>query len=110
MVALSSTTAAAVSSHEVSIPRMRIVSWGLDLSEFNYRLPESSVAQEALEDRAGSRMLVLYRDEARWEDRMFREFPQMLGPGDCLALNDSRVLPSRLFGRRAGVHSLRVGK
>lgn len=50
-------------------------------------------------------MLVLYRNEARYEDRMFREFPGMLGPGDCLVLNDSKVLPSRLFGRRVGVNS-----
>ena len=55
-------------------------------------------------------MLVLYREEPRWEDRMFREFPHFLGPGDCLVLNDSKVLPSRLMGRRAGVHSLAVGK
>jgi S-adenosylmethionine:tRNA ribosyltransferase-isomerase len=55
-------------------------------------------------------MLVLYREEGRWEDRMFRKLPSFLGPGDCLVLNDSRVLPSRLIGRRAGVHSLPVGK
>jgi len=55
-------------------------------------------------------MLVLFRDQDRWEDRMFREFPQFLRPGDCLVLNDSRVFPSRLFGHRAGVHSLPVGK
>ncbi len=41
---------------------------------------------------------------------MFREFPSFFGPGDCLVLNDSRVLPSRLMGRRSGVHSLAVGK
>jgi S-adenosylmethionine:tRNA ribosyltransferase-isomerase len=80
----------------------------LDLSQFNYHLPESSIAQEPLEDRAGSRMLVLYREEARWEDRMFRELPQFLGRGDCLVLNDSRVLPSRLLGRRAGKFSGQV--
>ena len=55
-------------------------------------------------------MLVLYRGEKRWEDRMFREFPEFLGAGDCLVLNDSKVFPSRLFGRRAGVFSLPVGK
>jgi S-adenosylmethionine:tRNA ribosyltransferase-isomerase len=82
----------------------------LDLSQFNYHLPESSIAQQPLRDRAGSRMLVLYREERRWEDRMFREFPRFLGSGDCLVLNDSRVLPSRLIGRRTGVHSLAVGK
>jgi S-adenosylmethionine:tRNA ribosyltransferase-isomerase len=82
----------------------------LDLSPFNYHLPQSSIAQEPLRDRAGSRMLVLHRDKQRWEDRMFREFPQFLAPGDTLALNDSKVFPSRLLGRRAGVHSLPVGK
>jgi S-adenosylmethionine:tRNA ribosyltransferase-isomerase len=74
----------------------------LDLSHFHYHLPESSIAQEPLADRAGSRMLVLYRGEQRWEDRAFRELPQFLGAGDCLALNDSKVFPSRLYGRRVG--------
>src|SRR5580700_7314644 len=55
-------------------------------------------------------MLVLHRAERRWEDRMFREFPSFLSPEDCLVLNDSRVIPSRLIGRRTGVHSLAVGK
>jgi S-adenosylmethionine:tRNA ribosyltransferase-isomerase len=82
----------------------------LDLSPFNYDLPESSIAQSPLRDRAGSRMLVLYREDQRWEDRMFRELLGFLDAGDCLVLNDSRVLPSRLMGRRTGVHSLAVGK
>jgi S-adenosylmethionine:tRNA ribosyltransferase-isomerase len=82
----------------------------LDLAQFNYHLPESCIAQEPLRDRAGSRMLVLYRDERRWEDRMFREFPGFLNPGDCLVLNDSKVIPSRLIGRRSGVHALPLGK
>lgn len=47
-------------------------------------------------------MLVLYRGEKRWEDRTFRELPQFLGPGDCLVLNDSKVFPSRLYGKRVG--------
>jgi len=55
-------------------------------------------------------MLVLDRAKQRWEDRMFREFPQFLRPGDGLVLNDSKVFPSRLLGRRAGVHSLPLGK
>ena len=74
----------------------------MDLSLFHYHLPESSIAQEPLADRAGSRMLVLYRAEQRWEDRTFREFPRFLQRGDCLVLNDSKVFPSRLYGRRAG--------
>ena len=50
-------------------------------------------------------MLVLYRDKQRWEDRMFRELPGFLQPGDCLVLNDSKVFPSRLLGHRAGSHA-----
>ena len=82
----------------------------MDLAEFDYELPEELIAQKALEDRAASRMLVLDRAARRWEDRAFREFPSYLRAGDCLVLNDSRVFPARLFGRRAGVHSLPVGK
>lgn len=82
----------------------------MDLTEFDYHLPESSIAQEPLSDRAGSRMLVLDRERSRWEDRMFRDLAQFLRPGDCLVLNDSKVFPARLFGHRAGVHSLPVGK
>ncbi len=74
----------------------------MDLSEFDYYLPESSIAQQPLADRAGSRMLVLHRETRQWEDRLFRDFPQFLREGDCLVLNMSRVFPSRLFGHRAG--------
>jgi len=70
------------------------------LSDFDYRLPEDLIAQEPLADRAASRMLVVDRKSGAWEDRMFRDFPSYLGPGDCLVLNDSRVFPSRLYGHR----------
>jgi S-adenosylmethionine:tRNA ribosyltransferase-isomerase len=82
----------------------------MDLASFDYHLPEELIAQEPLPERAASRMLVLYRAEQRWEDRMFRDFPSFLNPADCLVLNDSRVFPARLFGHRAGVHSLPIGK
>ena len=55
-------------------------------------------------------MLVLYRNQGRWEDRLFRDLPGFLRHGDCLVLNDSRVFPARLLGRRAGVHALPVGR
>jgi len=80
------------------------------LSDFDYHLPEDRIAQEPLADRAGSRMLVLDRRQGRWEDRMFRDFPSYLRPGDCLVINDSKVFPSRLYGHRAGVYSRPVGK
>ena len=82
----------------------------MDLSEFDYHLPDGFIAQEPLADRGASRMLVIYRKEGRWEDRAFRELPQLLRQGDCLLLNDSKVFPSRLYGHRKGVHSLPVGK
>ena len=70
------------------------------LSDFDYHLPDDLIAQEPLPDRAGSRMLVVDRTTGKWEDRLFRDFPTYLKPHDCLVLNDSRVLPSRLYGHR----------
>ena len=82
----------------------------MQLADFDYHLPEELIAQEALEDRAASRMLVVHRTGGRWEDRTFRDLPEYLHPGDCLVVNDSRVFPARLYGRRAGIHALPVGK
>jgi S-adenosylmethionine:tRNA ribosyltransferase-isomerase len=82
----------------------------MKLSLFDYALPEERIAQQPLEDRAASRMLVLFRGGQRWEDRAFRELPGFLGPGDCLVLNDSKVFPARLYGHRAGLRALPVGK
>jgi S-adenosylmethionine:tRNA ribosyltransferase-isomerase len=76
----------------------------MNLADFDFALPEELIAQEALADRAAARMLVVYRDEGRWEDRQFRELPEFLRPGDCLVLNDSRVFPARLFGNRPGTN------
>ncbi len=72
----------------------------LRLSDFDYHLPEDLIAQEPPAERDGARMLVLHRASQHWEDRAFRDLPEYLAPGDCLVLNDSRVLPSRLFGKR----------
>jgi S-adenosylmethionine:tRNA ribosyltransferase-isomerase len=80
------------------------------LSDFDYHLPSELIAQQPLEDRADSRMLVLDRKTQSWADCRFRDLPEYLRPGDCLILNDSRVIPSRLFGTRAGTRSLAVGK
>ena len=72
----------------------------MHLSEFDYHLPPELIAQQPLADRAGARMLVVDRSTGTWEDRHFTNFPSYLRPGDCLVLNDSRVIPSRLIGRR----------
>ncbi len=82
----------------------------MDLSAFDFHLPEELIAQEALADRAASRMLVVHRAGGRWEDRVFRDLPEYLGPGDCVVLNNSRVFPARLFGHRTGERSLPIGK
>jgi S-adenosylmethionine:tRNA ribosyltransferase-isomerase len=72
------------------------------VSEFNFHLPEELIAQEALADRAASRMLRLEAATGRFEDRQFREFPELLRPDDLLVFNNTRVFPARLYGRRSG--------
>src|SRR5262245_52363154 len=72
----------------------------MNLSEFDFALPEELIAQLPLAERSASRMLVVDRSAGRWEDRMFREFPSFLKAGDCVVLNDSRVFPARLLGHR----------
>jgi S-adenosylmethionine:tRNA ribosyltransferase-isomerase len=69
----------------------------MQLSDFDYHLPEDLIAQQPLPERDGARMLVLDRATQSWQDRTFRDLPHYLRSGDCLVLNESRVLPSRLF-------------
>jgi S-adenosylmethionine:tRNA ribosyltransferase-isomerase len=79
----------------------------LDLSQFDYELPEELIAQQPLPDRDGARMLVVDRAAGTWQDRQFRELPAFVGPGDVMVFNNSRVFKSRLYGHRAG-HTGRV--
>lgn len=74
----------------------------LKVADFHYELPPDLIAQQPLSDRAASRLLVVDRASGTWQDRTFRELPQFLSPRDCLVLNDTRVMPSRIYGRRAG--------
>ncbi|MBI2819199.1 MAG: tRNA preQ1(34) S-adenosylmethionine ribosyltransferase-isomerase QueA [Acidobacteria bacterium] len=80
------------------------------LEEFDYPLPAELIAQYPARRRSDSRMLVVYRKESRVEDSQFRRLPEYLAPGEVLALNNSRVLPARLFGHRLGVKSQPIGK
>jgi len=82
----------------------------MKLEEFDYHLPAKLIAQYPARRRADSRMLVVHRKQGRWEDSSFRRLPEYLKAGDVLALNSSRVLPARLFGRRVGVRSQPIGK
>ena len=79
----------------------------MQLSDFDFDLPPELIAQEALADRAASRMLVIDRRAGTLRDCAFRELPLFLRAGDCLVLNDTRVFPSRLYGMRQG-HTGRV--
>ncbi len=69
-------------------------------SNFYYALPEELIAQTPLEKRDASRLLRLNKATGETEHRHFFDLPTYLKPGDCLVLNDSRVLPARLIGRR----------
>ena len=71
--------------------------------DFYFDLPEELIAQTPLQRRDGSRLLVLDKDTGAWEHRHFYDLPALLRSGDCLIMNDSRVLPARLLGNR--VHS-----
>ena len=69
-------------------------------SDFYFDLPEELIAQTPLERRDASRLLCLDKTSGAMEHRVFSELPELLRPGDCLVMNDSRVLPARLLGAR----------
>jgi S-adenosylmethionine:tRNA ribosyltransferase-isomerase len=77
----------------------------MNLSELNFDLPPECIAQRPLEKRDASRMLLLDRASGEWQDRHFREFPDLLRGEELIVINNARVLPARLFGRRAGIHA-----
>ena len=70
--------------------------------DFYFELPEELIAQAPLKDRDASRLLVLHKESGELEHRHFRDLKEYLSPGDCLVLNDTRVLPARLIGEREG--------
>ena len=72
---------------------------------FNYELPVDRIAQHPAARRDASRMLLLNRQSGAWEDRTFGELPALLRGDELVVLNNARVLPARLFGKRAGVHA-----
>jgi len=82
----------------------------MNLSEFHYDLPPDRIAQRPLGDRDASRMLLLDRSSGAYEDHWFRELPSLLRGDELIVLNNARVLPARLFGRRAGIHAEQPGK
>ena len=72
----------------------------MKVSEFYYELPKELIAQEPAAQRSMSRLMVLDKDTGKIEHRVFKDIIDYLYPGDCLVLNDTRVIPARLLGKR----------
>jgi S-adenosylmethionine:tRNA ribosyltransferase-isomerase len=77
----------------------------MNLDELNFDLPPERIAQRPLATRDASRMMLLDKTTGAWDDRHFREFPDLLRGDELIVLNSARVLPARLFGRRVGIHA-----
>jgi len=80
------------------------------LSDFDYELPADRIAQRPAAERDASRMMVFERGERAWKDRDFRDLPEVLRGDEILVVNDARVLPARLYGRRRGVRAQPPGR
>ena len=74
----------------------------MDVKDFDYDLPEELIAQDPLEDRSSSRLMVLDKKTGEVSHHVFREIVKYLRPGDCLVLNNTKVIPARLFGVKEG--------
>lgn len=77
----------------------------LKLSEFYYELPKELIAQDPLEDRSASRLMHVNRETGAWEHKVFKDVIEYLEPGDCLVVNNTKVIPARLFGVREKVET-----
>ena len=70
----------------------------MNVKDFDFDLPQELIAQDPLEDRSASRLLVLDKNTGEMEHRHFRDITEYLRPGDCLVINNTKVIPARLFG------------
>ena len=77
----------------------------MKLSEFYYDLPEELIAQHPIENRSSSRLLVLDKKTGEMEHKVFSDITKYLTPNDCLVLNETRVVPARIYGKREGVET-----
>lgn len=82
----------------------------MKLTELDYHLPPDRIAQHPLAERDASRMLLLDRTAGTWEDREFRDLPELLRGDELIVVNNARVMPARLFGRRAGMRAEPSGR
>ena len=74
-------------------------------SDFYFDLPQELIAQDPLEDRSSSRLLVLDRESGKTQHRVFRDIIEYLNPGDCLVVNNTKVIPARLYGSKIGTEA-----
>ena len=74
----------------------------MNLHDFYYDLPEELIAQDPLADRSSSKLMVLDKKTGRTEQRIFKDIIEYLNPGDCLVINDTKVIPARLIGEKEG--------
>lgn len=74
----------------------------MNVTDFNFELPQELIAQDPLEDRAASRLLVLNKETGEVKHRHFRDILKFLRKGDCLVINDTKVIPARLIGQKVG--------
>ena len=72
----------------------------MNVSEFNFELPQELIAQDPLEDRSASRLLTLDKETGKTMHKHFKDLKSFLKKGDCLVLNDTKVIPARLYGVR----------
>lgn len=77
----------------------------MDVKDFDYELPQELIAQDPLEDRSGSRLMVLDRQTGAVTHKIFKDITDYLEPGDCLVINNTKVIPARLFGVRVGTEA-----
>ena len=77
----------------------------MDVKDFYYDLPEELIAQDPLEDRSSSRLMVLDKETGDVEHKIFKDIVDYLQPGDCLVVNNTKVIPARLYGAKEGTQA-----
>lgn len=77
----------------------------MDVKDFDYYLPEELIAQDPLEDRSSSRLMVLDKKTGEVKHKVFKDIIDYLMPGDCIVLNNTKVIPARLYGAKEGTNA-----
>ena len=77
----------------------------MKLSQFKFKLPEEKIALYPAKYRDESRLMVVHKSTGEIEHRMFKDILEYLNPGDCLVINDTKVIPARLYGAKEGTNA-----